>query len=274
MRSRMAYLRPDRLEDAIAALAHGPAVPLAGGTDFYPARVAHMPAERVLDLTGISSLRGIVRDGASVRIGALATWTDLLRADLPPIMDGLKLAAREVGGPQVQNAGTLAGNICNASPAADGIPPLLALDAEVELAGPRGMRRMAVDDFVRGNRRTARAEDELVTAIVVPLPEADARSTFVKLGARRYLVISIVMVAASIFRDASGAIARVRIAVGAAGPRAQRLPAAEAAVLQGEPVVAEHLAPLAPITDVRGTDAYRRDAALTLVHRAVDALLP
>jgi len=269
----MAYLRPDRLEDAIAALAHGPAVPLAGGTDFYPARVAHMPVERVLDLSGIASLRGIVRNGALLRIGALATWSDLLRADLPPILDGLKLAAREVGGRQVQNAGTLAGNLCNASPAADGIPVLLALDAQVELAGPRGTRRVAVDDFVLGNRRTARAEDELLTAILVPLPQEPARSIFLKLGARRYLVISIVMVAASIVRDASGGIARARIAVGAAGPRAQRLPAAEAAMLRGEPVVAEHLAPLAPISDVRGTEAYRRDAALTLVRRAVGALL-
>lgn len=269
----MEYLRPDRLEDAIAVLAGGPAVPLAGGTDFFPARVTHAPRVRVLDLTGIASLRGIVRQDGAIRIGALATWTDLLRADLPPLFDGLRLAAREVGGMQVQNAGTLAGNLCNASPAADGIPVLLTLDAEVELAGPGGVRRMAVQDFVLGNRRTARAADELVSAIIVPLPAGNARGSFLKLGARKYLVISIVMAAAAVTFDPAGRPAAARIAVGAAGPRAVRLPGAEAAVLAGTAIEAHHLAPLSPIDDVRAGAAYRRDAALTLVRRSVAALL-
>jgi len=268
----MAYLRPERLEDAIAALAHGSTVPLAGGTDFYPARVIHMPDERVLDLTGIAALRGITRDNGGWRIGALATWTELLAADLPPLFDGVRLAAREIGGRQVQNVGTLVGNLCNASPAADGIPCLLALDAQVELAGPRGVRRMAVDEFVLGNRRTARGPDEIVTAILVPDAQRAARSTFLKLGARKFLVISIVMVAATVVRDAAGQLVEARIAVGAAGPRAVRLPEAEAAVRRGATIEAAHLSPLSPIDDVRGTAAYRLDAALTLVRRAVGAV--
>jgi CO/xanthine dehydrogenase FAD-binding subunit len=269
----MGYLRPCSIEEAVAALAAGPAVPLAGGTDYFPARVAHMPDERVLDLSGISALRDIAVADGVVRIGALATWSDLLRADLPPAFDALTLAAREVGGAQIQNTGTLAGNICNASPAADGVPGLLALDARVELAGPRGVRVLQVADFVLGNRRTARAADEIVTAIVVPVPVLPARGTFLKLGARKYLVISIVMVAAVAEHDGER-LAALRIAVGAAGPRAVRLPDAEVAALRGDAIEAAHLAPLTPIDDVRGSAAYRLDAALTLVRRAVDQVRP
>ncbi len=264
----MAYLRPGRLDEAIALLAQAPAVPLAGGTDFYPARAAHMPDETVLDLTGIAALRGILVDSGAVRIGALATWTELLETGLPPLFDGLKAAARQVGGRQVQNAGTIAGNLCNASPAADGIPCLLALDASVELAGPAGTRRLALDAFVLGNRRTARAPDEILTAIHVPLPPQPARSAFLKLGARAYLVISIVMVAVTALHE-RGQLKAVRIAVGAAGPRAMRLPGAEHAVLAGEPLLPSHLAPLSPIDDVRGSAAYRTDAALALLRRAL-----
>ena len=109
---------------------------LAGGTDFYPARVGRAIDEDVLDIGGIDVLRGITAGPAGWRLGATTTWSELLEADLPPLFDGLKQAAREVGGRQIQNAGTFAGNLCNASPAADGVPALLALDAEVELAGP------------------------------------------------------------------------------------------------------------------------------------------
>ena len=128
------YLRPRRLEEALSALARPPATVLAGGTDFYPARVGRAIDEDVLDIGGIDVLRGITAGPAGWRLGATTTWSELLEADLPPLFDGLKQAAREVGGRQIQNAGTLAGNLCNASPAADGVPGLLALDAEVELA--------------------------------------------------------------------------------------------------------------------------------------------
>ena len=122
--------------EALTALAR-PHVVLAGGTDFYPARVGRAIGEDVLDIGGIAILRGISADRAGWRLGATTTWSELIEADLPPLFDGLKQAAREVGGRQIQNAGTLAGNLCNASPAADGVPCLLALDAEIEIAGPR-----------------------------------------------------------------------------------------------------------------------------------------
>ena len=191
-----AYLRPHRLEEALTALAR-PHTVLAGGTDFYPARVGRAIDEDVLDIGAIAVLRGISADSAGWRLGATTTWSELIEADLPPLFDGLKQAAREVGGRQIQNAGTLAGNLCNASPAADGVPCLLALDAEIEIASPTGRRRLPLGQFITGVRRTALAPGELVVAIHVPRPRHEARSAFLKLGARRYLVISIAMAAAT-----------------------------------------------------------------------------
>jgi CO/xanthine dehydrogenase FAD-binding subunit len=270
------YQRPRTLSEALSALAAAPHVLLAGGTDHYPARVSHQPDEDLLDITAIDALRGISETEAGFRIGATATWSDIIAAPLPPLFDGLKAAAREIGGAQIQNAGTLAGNLCNASPAADGVPNLLALDASVALASIAGERTMTVADFVLGNRRTARRPDEMVTAITVPRPALPARSAFLKLGARRYLVISIVMVAAVAELAGDGTVACARVAVGACSAAAVRLPALEAALLGRRPDAAlvrpEHLAPLKPIDDVRATASYRRDAALTLVRRAVEAL--
>ena len=274
------YFRPQGLDEAVAALAEGGYTVLAGGTDVYPARVGRAFDEPVLDITGLKGLRGIADTGDAWRIGALATWSDLLRQPLPPVFAALKQAAREVGGVQIQNAGTLAGNLCNASPAADGVPPLLALDAEVELASSAGRRRLALDAFILGNRKTARRPDELVTAILVPKTLARARSRFEKLGARRYLVISIAMVATTLEVDAAGRVARARVAVGACAARAHRLPAVEAA-LQGQAfddgllsrVGEEQLAPLAPIDDLRATAAYRRSAVVALIRRSLEALL-
>src|SRR4051812_49724886 len=182
------YLRPARLEEALAALAR-PWTVLAGGTDFYPARVGRAIEENVLDVTGIADLRGISAGRAGWRLGATTTWSELIETPLPPVFDGLKQAAREVGGRQIQNAGTLAGNLCNASPAADGVPPLLALDAEVELASAAGKRRLALAEFITGNRKTARRTDEILSAVLIPRRIEHAASSFSKLGARRYLVI-------------------------------------------------------------------------------------
>jgi CO/xanthine dehydrogenase FAD-binding subunit len=255
-----------------------PRIPLAGGTDHYPARVGVSPDEDLLDLTAVPGLRGIAEDESGWRFGALTTWTDVIEARLPPLFGGLKAAAREVGGLQIQNAGTLGGNLCNASPAADGTPNWLALDAEVELTSEVGRRILSVRDFVLGNRRTARRPDEILTAIRVRRPEGPARSTFLKLGARRYLVISIVSVAAAARLDADGRIAEARVAVGACSPVPVRLAALEARLVGQRPdpalIEPDDLAPLAPIDDVRGSAAYRRDAALTLVRRAVAALAP
>jgi CO/xanthine dehydrogenase FAD-binding subunit len=269
------YERPSKIADAAVLLSEGHFTLLAGGTDFYPARVGGSVEEDVLDLTALEDLRGIEEQAGHWRLGALTTWTDLTETQLPPLFDGYKAAAREVGGSQIQNTGTLAGNLCNASPAADGTPNLLALDAVIELQSSRGQRRMPVSRFVRGNRQTLRQDDEIVTALLVPKPGNLARSVFRKLGARKYLVISIVMVAAVIEETRDGRVAAARIAVGSCNAVAQRLMALEAA-LTGQPVrrladvvKAEHLAPLAPIDDVRGTATYRSKAALELIRRTL-----
>lgn len=273
------YLRPETIDEALDALAGAPLTVIAGGTDFYPARVGRPLDDDVLDITRLKGLRGISESANHYRIGALTTWTDIIEATLPAWFDGLKMAAREVGGIQIQNAGTVVGNICNASPAADGVPALMSLDATVELCAARGTRTIPLDAFITGNRRTVRAADEIVTAILVPKPKHVAGATFLKLGARRYLVISIVMVAAAMERAADGTVAAARVAVGSCATVAQRLPALEAALV-GRPAASrlgalvrpEHLAPLAPIDDVRGSADYRKDAALTLVCRALDEL--
>jgi CO/xanthine dehydrogenase FAD-binding subunit len=266
------YRQPVRLEEALEVLVR-PYTVLSGGTDFYPARVGKAVDEDILDISRIKGLRGISSDGTGWRLGATTTWSDLLAADLPPLFDGLKQAAREVGGQQIQNAGTLAGNLCNASPAADGVPPLLALDAEVELASRDNVRRLPLSAFIVGNRRTRLLPDELLVAIHVPRPTTRARSSFLKLGARRYLVISIVMAAATV-EIAEDRVQAARIAVGACSAVAQRLPMLEVA-LTGEPLDARlaekvqraHLAPLTPIEDVRGSADYRLDVVVTLLRR-------
>jgi CO/xanthine dehydrogenase FAD-binding subunit len=272
------YLRPTELSAALAALAAQPLVVLSGGTDHYPARVGRPADDAILDISAVAGLRGIAEADDHWRIGATTTWTDILEAELPACFDGLKLAARDVGGWQVQNAGTVAGNLCNASPAADGVPPLLALDAAVELASADGQAIVPLASFIRGNRATARRPDQLVTAIRVPKPRHAARSHFLKLGARRYLVISIAMVA-GVVEVEEGRVAAARLAVGACSPVARRLPALEAALAGrparpelGDVVTVEHLAGLSPIDDCRGSAAYRIDAAATLLRRLLRRL--
>ena len=270
------YLRPTTLEAALALLAERTRTVLAGGTDHYPARVLHAPDEDILDMSALSGLRAIERREGHWFLPCMATWSDLIAADLPAAFDGLRAAARQIGGRQVQNAATVLGNVCNASPAADGIPCLLALDAEVELASRAGRRVVKLAEFLRGPRQTARRADELALGLRIAADSEAARSVFLKLGARRYLVISIVMVAAVAAFTPEGRIARARVAVGACSPVARRLPGLEAALAGQHPdpalVRAEHLAPLSPIDDMRGTASYRRAAALELVRRAVAGL--
>lgn len=273
------YLRPRDLESALAAMAEAPRTVVAGGTDYYPARVGKPLDDDVLDVTGIESLREIEDLGDRYRIGALVTWTQTIETPLSPMFDGLKRAAREVGGVQVQNSGTVVGNVCNASPAADGVPNLLALDAEIELASCDDTRSVPIDAFITGNRATVRAKNEIVTGISIPKPAEGTTSSFLKLGARHYLVISIVMTAGVLEPAPDGTVASMRLAVGSCSAVALRLHALEEA-LRGRPadarlqeaVTEDHLAALSPIDDVRGSGEYRMDAALTLVRRTLAEL--
>jgi CO/xanthine dehydrogenase FAD-binding subunit len=269
------YLRPTTLHDATQALAAGGQV-LAGGTDFFPALGSRPTNGTLIDVSRIAELRGIRVAPDHIRIGGATTWSEIASAPLPRCFNALRSAAREVGAVQVQNRATIAGNLCNASPAADGVPPLLILDAEVELASAVGLRRLPLREFIVGNRKTQRRPDEILSAVILPPDLSDAPSVFFKLGARRYLVISISMVATLLSRNGDGLVGTARIAVGACSAIAQRLTELERD-LAGRPlgrelssiVAARHLAPLSPIDDLRATAAYRRDATLTLIRRAI-----
>jgi len=269
------YAKPTSLNDALALLGNGDWKLLAGGTDFYPALGSKPLRQDVLDINGLDDLRGISTTDSHMLIGARTTWTDILRAELPSSFDGLKQAAREVGSVQIQYCGTVAGNLCNASPAADGVPPLLTLDAEVELRSMRGCRALPLSDFILGNRKTALAQDELLTGIRIPKPATNGASAFLKLGARRYLVISIAMVAARLVAD-EGKIRSAAVAVGSCSAVAQRLSTLEHALIGlplgpalAEAAMAAKLDELSPIDDVRGSADYRREAARELVARTL-----
>lgn len=272
---RMSYVSATRMDEAFALLAQGNVAVIAGGTDWFAGPRDHLTDQPMLDVTRLPELRGITRTASGWRIGAATTWTDIALADLPPGFDGLRAAAREVGSLQIQNAGTIGGNLCNASPAADGVPPLLTLGAEVELASARGIRVMPLEAFLLGPRRTARAADELLVALHLPDPGA-AVAGFAKLGARRYMVISIAMVAA-VLRMEAGKVATARVAVGACSPVARRLPGLEAR-LSGHPagvpvtVHASDLDRLSPLTDIRGTDVYRIEAVAEMLGRLLTDL--
>lgn len=271
------YVRPQRLVDALAARSVSDALVVAGGTDVYPAHVGKPLPMSLIDVSSVEEMRSLVVTPGEIRFGGAMTWTDIVAAELPPALSALQDAARQIGSLQIQNRATLAGNLCNASPAADGVPPLLVLDAEVELASSSGIRRMKLEKFIVGYRKTALREDEILTAVILPTPRPDARSAFVKLGARKYLVISIVMAAALVTRGPLGEIAEARIAVGSASAKALRLEALERdlhGLASGQApssiLRASHFAGLSPIDDVRADARYRLAAAQQLVGMAID----
>ncbi len=272
------YLKPKTLDEAVSLLASPGGQILAGGTDFYPALGERLPQGSVVDITALREIRGISIEHEWIRIGALTTWSEVIRVPLPRCLDALKAAAREVGSVQIQNRGTVAGNLCNASPAADGVPPLLALDAEVELVSAAGRRRMPLHEFLAGNRKTLRRPGELLAAVWVPRRMENAASAFVKLGARRYLVISISMVAAVVQEGDAGRVVEAHVAVGSCSATARRLRDLEKDLVGlpakagiGAAAKAEHLKTLFPIDDIRATADYRSDASCTLVQRALEA---
>jgi CO/xanthine dehydrogenase FAD-binding subunit len=272
------YFQPRTLEEAVQTLAtHGGQI-LSGGTDFYPSLGDRAAPSDIIDISRVAEMQGVRLESDHVRIGGRTTWTEIIRTPLPRCFDALKAAAREVGSVQIQNRGTVAGNLCNASPAADGVPPLLALDAQVELISTADTRRLPLSEFLVGNRKTLRRSDEVLSAVIIPRDLEDARSAFLKLGARRYLVISIAMVAAVVTLDSRRTISQARVAVGSCSVTARRLADLERdlvgiAIAPGwtSCVSANHLRLLSPIDDVRATAAYRNDAALTLVRRTLEA---
>lgn len=270
----MTYHIPTDLDSALAVLAQKQFEIVAGGTDVYPAQKQGHAPKRLLDVNRIAELLGIGITQTGIRIGAAVTWSEIVKADLPPAYNGLQQAAKEVGSLQIQNAGTIAGNLCNASPAADGVPPLLTLNAVVELvSAARGARKLPLSEFILGVRKTALSSDEIVTAIHIPQPPQGAGSAFEKLGSRRYLVISITMTAALIKCDDNGLITDARVAVGACSAVAQRLPQLENELIgksvEQIEITPSHLSPLTPIDDIRGSGTYRLDVVQEQCRRAI-----
>lgn len=270
------YLRPAALDEALDALSSGSWRVAAGCTDLFPATEHKALQGPVLDITGIAELRGITYSEQGLTIGATTTWTELIKADLPCAFSGLQLAAREVGASQIQNRGTIAGNLCNASPAADGLPALLTLDAKVELRSTNSTRYLPVQEFVTGPRQTALRPGEMVAALHIPQVAMAGQGHFLKLGARAYLVISIAMTAARIdIKD--GVVTQAALAVGSCGPVATRLPQIERQMI-GKPLTPDSVtdamvaAAITPIDDIRADAGYRAASAAELMRRTLRAL--
>lgn len=273
----MSYYIPENLDDALNILKDGGTKIVAGGTDFYPSLKQGERYDSLLDVTRVPELNGIQQTAKGWRIGAATKWTEIVNADLPHAFYGLQLAGREVGSIQIQNQGTIAGNICNASPAADGVPPLLTLDASVELASINGKRVIPISEFIIGSRQTKMQPNELVAAIFIPRVDSSYLSSFIKLGSRKYLVISIAMVSV-LLAMVEEKIRVVRVAVGSCSAVAKRLVELEN-FLVGQTIselenrsnfasLIENL--IDPITDHRATSKYRIDSVPELVFRALN----
>lgn len=268
------------IDEAIGALADaaGDARIVAGGTDLVvQCRDRRIAPDRVVSLHRIGGLNGIVADG-DLRIGPLVTATRVAReAAIQRRYPALAEGARLVGAWLIQNRATLAGNICNASPAADTIPALLVHGARVRLRGPNGERDVPLEAFLTGPGRTVRDRAEVLTEIVLPPPAGRSGSAYVKLSPRGAMDIAIVGVAARVDLDPAGErIAAATIALGAVAPTPIRVPAAEE-LLAGQPIATAPIAEAAraaraavrPIDDLRGSAAYRSEMVEALVDRVV-----
>ena len=275
------YLKPTTLADACAArAAHPDYVLLAGGTD-YMVGVHHRPdPPGVIDLFGLDGLGGVEETDGAIRIGAGTTYAQLLRSEvvrerLPALFE----CAREVGAVQIQERGTLGGNMATSSPVGDTLPVLLALDARVVLGSVRGERTVPYHGFCTGYRKIDLAADELIVAVELPRPPQGLVQFWRKVGTRRAQAISKVMVAACARLDDEGVIAHVRLAMGAVADRPVRLEQTEALLLGKAPSEAlaqqardEVRREIVPISDVRSTKDYRLSAAANLAARFVRTL--
>jgi CO/xanthine dehydrogenase FAD-binding subunit len=270
-----AVASPTTLTEALRLRAEGAYRPLAGGTDLMVQLEADVaePPEAVLDLSRLADLRGVTTDGYDVTIGALTTFTQLrqspvISARLPALAE----AAATIGAAQIQNRATVGGNVCNASPAADSSPVLLAVDAIFEIGSLRGTREVAARDFWTAYRQTAIGDDELLLRMRLPV-DRSRRTRFRKVGTRAAQAISKVVIALS-YRDDEGTWRDVRVALGSVAPTTIRARAAEGALEGTRPsetvadaAVAALAAELQPIDDVRSSADYRRSVSARVLHR-------
>jgi CO/xanthine dehydrogenase FAD-binding subunit len=255
----MEVLTPRSLAEALRAKAERPdAVPIEGGTDvmvelnFDRARPAAL-----LNLNEVAELRGWSQEDGRIRLGAGLTYTEAMQTPLPALAE----ASRTVGGPQIRNRGTIGGNLGTSSPAGDALPPLLVCSADVRVASVRGERVLPLEEFVTGVKRNALADDELILDVTVNAEPA--RQTFMKVGPRNAMVISVVSLALRVDGELTASF-------GSAGP----VPGLVRAPLDAAGSFPEQVAEAAsPIDDVRGSAAYRRHALRVLTKRALERCL-
>jgi CO/xanthine dehydrogenase FAD-binding subunit len=259
-------LTPRTLDEALGLKAERPdAVPIEGGTDvmvelnFDRARPA-----AILNLNEVGELKGWSRENGVLRLGAGLTYTEAREAPLRDELPALAEASRTVGSPQIQNRGTIGGNLGTASPAGDALPPLLVEAAEVELGSRRGTRRMPLREFLVGPKQNALEPDELILAVL--LQPSGGRQTFMKIGPRNAMVIAVCSLALVADRERG----ELRASYGSAAP----VPGLVVAPIDERDAFPEQVAEAAsPIDDVRGTAAYRRHALRVLTKRALDRCL-
>jgi CO/xanthine dehydrogenase FAD-binding subunit len=253
-------------------------VPLAGGTNLMVnLKRAPLDAELLVDLSRIESLQSIAEGNGAVSLGSGVTFADLLEWRPGGAIEALmRPMAEAFAGPLIRNLATLGGNICDASPAADVSPPLLALSAKVNLESAGGATRvLPLEEFFLGVRRTARRGDELLTSIELPRPDPADQAFYYKLGKRKADAISIVSIAI-VLRRKSDKVEHVRIALGAVAPVAMRAPEAEALLLGNElsertifAAASAAAAEVSPIDDFRASADYRRRMVEVLVRRGL-----
>ena len=260
-------LTPRSLDEALRLKAEHPdAVPIQGGTDVMVAlNFDRARPEALLNLNEIAELRGFTLENGLLRLGAGLTYMECRQLPLADELPALAEASRTVGSPQIQNRGTIGGNLGTASPAGDALPPLLVEGAEVELGSVRGTRRMPLEEFLVGPKKNALASDELIVAVLVR-PSGQSQ-TFMKVGPRNAMVIAVCSLAVVVDRNRD----ELRAAFGSAAP-VTRLVTSPVEDAESFPEKVAEAA--SPIDDVRGTAVYRRHALRVLTQRALERCLP
>jgi len=272
------YVRPQNLDELTVALRQKGSRIIAGGTDIIPQiRRNLLSASFLIDVSGIEALRFIEEESGWIKIGAMTTHQEIMNA---PVLQkhnpALVAAAASVGCDQTRNRGTLGGNIANASPAGDLIPPLMAFDAEIVLKRSRESRTLSLNQFIVGPGKTQLQVDEFIHSVnFAELPGAWGAS-FLKLGKRNGMAISVVNAAAVLILDSKGKVEQARIALGSVAPIVLRCSEAEAFIvgkLPTDEIVLQTanlcVQTISPISDVRASAAYRRMAAVVLARRAL-----
>lgn len=276
------YSAPRSVEEVLHVLKEEAQVAkiLAGGTDLLVQMKEGFRPGLVVDIGNLDQLRGIRREGGFVWIGPLTTHHDLARSTL--IQEhGLALAqgASKVGSPQIRHRGTLGGNIANASPAADTLPPLVVLEAEIQVSSLAGSRWLPVESVMEGPSQTVLRPEELITAVRFPVRDRGFRSQYEKFGSRRALSIAVASVAVGAFQE-EGRLRKITIALGSVSPTVMRAPQVEE-LLSGkvleESLITQAIASVGqaccPLDDVRGSIWYRRQLVAVLLARILQSLM-